>query len=89
MVDYVNGLALSPALQAECKRRYVHRFTREHVPTWARQLEQQGRPCPVQFASDAEWLANTSFPVTARGKLANRPGACRSNPTWPDGRQTA
>ena len=86
MVDYVNGLALSPALQVECKRRYVHRFTREHVPAWARKPRPDGRPYPVQFASDSEWLAKSFFPVTARGKLASRPSDCRSHPTWPDGR---
>lgn len=86
MVDYVNGLALSPALQREALARYVHRFTRDHVPAWAKQPQPDGRSYPVHFDSDSEWLAKTYFPVTARGKLAARPGNCQSHPTWPDGR---
>lgn len=85
MVDYVNGLALSPALQREALARYVHRFTRDNVPAWAKKPRPDGRPYPVQFGSDSEWLAKTYFPVTARGKLAKRPGHCQSHPTWPDG----
>lgn len=83
MVDYVNGSKLSPALRLEARRRYVHRFTGEHVPAWARQPRPDGTAYPVQFADDADWLANTDFPVTKAGALASRPSDCRSRPTWP------
>lgn len=83
MVDYVNGAELSPELRRAALARYVHRFTAEHVPAWARQPRPDGTPYPVQFASDADWLANTDFPVTKAGQLAERPSDCRSRPTWP------
>lgn len=85
MVHYVLGTNLSPALQREALARYCHRYTREHVPGWAKQPRPDGSPYPVQFASDRDWLANTRFPVTKGGTLANRPGSCESRPTWPDG----
>ena len=86
MVEYVNGARLSPALQVEARRRYVHRYTADNAPAWAYALRPCGRPYPVQFRDDADWLANTEFAVTKAGKLASRPGACRSTPTWPFGR---
>jgi hypothetical protein len=86
MVEYVNGARLSPALQAEAKRRYPHRYTLEHAPAWARSLRPCGRPYPVQFRDDSDWLANTEFPVTKAGALAKRPAHCRSAPTWPNGK---
>jgi hypothetical protein len=87
MVDYVNGLTLSPALQREALTRYVHRFTGEHAPAWARSPRPCGRPYPVQFRDDRDWLANTDFPVTKAGELSAWPGDCRSRPTWPHGQE--
>jgi hypothetical protein len=86
MVDYVNGARLSPALQQEARRRYVHRFTGEHAPAWTRSPRPCGRPYPVHFRDDSDWLANTDFPVTKAGRLADRPSACQSRPTWPNGK---
>jgi len=91
MPRYVKGNELPPALQRAAFAAYVHRFTMEHVPDWARR-----RPCDSggtetryyapQYRSDAEWLANTQFPVTARGRLSERPSDCRSaGQTWPLG----
>ena len=88
MVVMINGKDLPPALQREALRSYVHRFTGEHVPAWARHPRPDGRAYPLQFASDAEWLANTRFPVTKAGRLAKRPSICESRPTWPNGRDT-
>lgn len=85
------GDLLPAALQADALRAYLHRFTREHVPQWARKPRDNGEPYPVQFASDKEWLARTLFPVTVRkgGKLGDHTRAdnahCRSFPSWPDG----
>lgn len=87
MTKIVIGTKLGPAARREALARYVDRFTREHVPTWARQPRPCGNPYPVQFDSDADWLANTYFRVTARGALADfndRRGDCQSYPTWPD-----
>jgi len=83
MVEYVNGASLSLALQAEAKRRYVHRFTCTHVPGWARLPRPDGTRYEPQFADCNDWLANTDFPVTSTGRLSDRPSTCRSRPTWP------
>lgn len=75
------GSSLRPEVQAECKRRFIHRYTREHVPEWVRrQPELYG----VQFASDADWLEHTEFCVRGDGKLNERVSYCMSSPTWPD-----
>ena len=87
----IRGDLLPAALQADALRAYLHLFTREHVPQWARKPRDNGEPYPVQFASDREWLARTLFPVTVRkgGKLGDHTRAgnahCRSFPSWPDG----
>ena len=87
MVEYVNGAKLSAALQRDARARYVHRFTGDNRPAWTRAPRACGRPYPLQFKDDADWLANTVFPVTKAGALAARPGACQSSPTWPNGRE--
>ncbi len=83
MVQYVNGAELPHALQQEALRRFVHRYTGTHKPAWARDEWKEGRPYPVQFKDDADWLAHTEFPVTTKGRLSARPSDCRSRPTWP------
>ena len=75
------GNQLSPKVQAECKARFVHRFTRDHRPAWA-----HGAACKPQFADDADWLANTFFRVTKSGELDKRTAYCESHPTWPEGK---
>lgn len=81
------GTDLSPECQRYALAVYVHRFTRDHVPAWARSPRSDGTAYPVQFASDADWLANTLFQVTGTGRLKRALGAdCYSRPTWPDGK---
>ncbi len=87
MSKIILGSALSLQAQREALSRYVHRFTRTHVPAWARKPMPNGSAYPVQFDSDADWLANTYFRVTARGQLvaySDMRGDCQSYPTWPD-----
>lgn len=72
------GSLLRPAEQAEALARFVHRHTKDHRPAWARHEEY-----PVQFASDAEWLANTVFRTNKDGTL-HATAHCESAPTWPD-----
>lgn len=84
----IYGNVLSPRLQAECKARFVHRFTRDHRPAWASQPMPNGKPYPVQFASDDDWLAHTFFEVTKQGELDERSRYCQSSPTWPEGQNT-
>ena len=87
----IRGDLLPAKLQADARRAYLHRFTREHIPLWSRKPRDNGEPYPVQFASDSEWLARTLFPVTVRkgGTLGDHTRAgkahCRSFPTWPNG----
>lgn len=75
---------------SELDRRYVlaafvHRFTRDHRPQWARKPRRDGSRYPVQFASDTDWLAHTRFQTTGYGAIDKRVSECRSSPTWPDG----
>lgn len=52
-----------PKLDFEsAKAQYVHRFTMEHVPTWARKRRDNGSYYAPQFRSDREWFENTVFP---------------------------
>lgn len=81
----VLGTLLTPEDQKHVLAAYVHRFTREHYPDWAQKPMEGGRSYPpVQFASDADWLANTRFSVKANGRLNHRVHECQSSQTWPD-----
>lgn len=78
------GSELSPRDRQHVLLAYCHRYTRTHVPNWARVPRADGTPYPVQFASDEEWLANTRFAVGIHGDLDHRVRSCHSSPTWPD-----
>lgn len=84
--DYsIRGNLLKPEDKRYVLSAYVHRFTKEHRPQWASQLRPNGKPYPVQFASDEDWLANTDFPIGKGGKLKTGQDVhCESHPTWPD-----
>lgn len=82
--NFVRGTDLHPEDQKHVLATYVHRFTREHRPDWANEPRPNGKPYPVQFDSDADWLANTTFAVKTDGRLDARVNRCESNPTWPD-----
>ena len=79
------GSELSPAVQQECRARFVHRFTGEHRPRWANEPMPNGTPYRVQFKDDADWLAHTKFNTKADGTLDERYSYCVSDPTWPEG----
>jgi len=68
-------------------RKYVHRFTMEHVPQWARMQREDGTYYAPQYQSDREWYDNTVFPgelLHPMGKKHN--GHCYSSePSWPLG----
>ncbi len=83
-MNFKLGSELPPNVQQDCLARFVHRFTREHRPYWAKGYTLNGKPYAVQFASDADWLAHTLFAVTKSGCLDNRGNHCQSSPTWPD-----
>lgn len=81
---YVNGNKLCGADQAKVIASFVHRFTGNHIPAWARGKRPDGTAYPLQFANDTDWLANSSFLVRANGRLDNRARFCQSTPTWPN-----
>ena len=78
------GSHLTPSDHKHVLRAFVHRFTRDHKPKWASAPWKDGLPYPVQFASDADWLANTLFEVRNDGRLNVRASYCHGSPTWPD-----
>lgn len=82
-MKYVKGTDMSTRLQREAKACFVHRFTGDHKPLWARKPMPDGSAYPRQFANDQDWLANTVFAVRNDGELAKRE-ACISSPTWPN-----
>lgn len=76
----IRGDQMSPKLRREALARFVHRFTKDHVPHWSK----SNPACPVQFASDADWLEHTDFTITKQGELHRGVRYCHSTPTWPD-----
>jgi hypothetical protein len=64
------------------KAKYVHRFTMEHVPSWARKQRPDGRYYAPQYASDAEWFALTLFPPN---EMCYGTDCFSSGQTWPLG----
>jgi hypothetical protein len=83
-LKWVKGTSLSSFEQKRALGMFNQRFTGDHKPSWADKEWKDGKPYPLQFKDDKEWLANTEFPVTKDGKISNRHRFCRSNPTWPD-----
>lgn len=63
---------------------FVHRFTGENKPAWAQRPWKDGLPYPLQFADDADWLANTLFFVKLDGRINQSATSCYSSPTWPN-----
>lgn len=71
---------------------YVHRFTMEYVPAWAkgrRPADDTGsetRFYAPQYRSDREWFENTKFPPNNSFALSSRDTSCYSSgQTWPCG----
>lgn len=70
---------------AQACTAYVHRYTIDHVPAWAlKPCEGNGRYYAPQFASDAEWYANTRFHGEP-GHFGRRNECYTSGQTWPRG----
>ncbi len=80
----VLGTELTPKDQRHVLASYVHRYTGDRIPVWAKGLRADGKPKhPLQFADDQDWLANTWFHVRTDGRLDGRFRRCHSVPTWP------
>lgn len=84
IANMVTGDKLTPEDQKHVLAAFVHRFTGEHRPDWARKEWKNGQPYPLQFKDDAEWLANTRFAVRRDGRIDQRVQSCECNPTWPN-----
>jgi len=81
-------MPIRPISFEEAKARYVHRYTMEHVPQWAKDqtlvVDGQVRYYAPHYRSDREWYENTTFPgendIPKRAKYCNSHGE-----TWPLG----
>lgn len=70
----------------QAKAQYVHRFTMDHCPVWARHPAPNGRYYAPQYASDAEWYGKTLFPPNNPFAMGKRDTSCYSSgPSWPLG----
>jgi hypothetical protein len=78
------GSLLSREEQAYVLSAFVHRFTGNHRPVWSHNTQPNGKPYPLQFKDDADWLANTYFRITRDLKLDRKAYTCCSFPTWPE-----
>lgn len=82
-----------PITLTEAKACYVHRFTLEHVPQWAKApIGDTPLDPPLfyapQYASDEEWYRKTDFP--GEGGIGAREHSCfSSGQTWPLGQGLA
>lgn len=78
-----------PTFQQACAR-YVHRFTMQHVPEWARApltlKDGTNGYYKPQHATCREWYDSTVFPGEADHKARGGDRShCISTPTWPMG----
>lgn len=46
----------------EAKRRYLSRFTCEHIPVWAKYPRKDGSYYAPHYLTDLEWYNSTAFP---------------------------
>lgn len=68
----------------QATRVYVHRYTAEHMPAWARERRSDGTYYAPQYRSDREWYEHTVFPGEP-GHFGGRNHCMSNNPTWPLG----
>lgn len=74
-----------PITLQQARAQYVHRYTMEHMPAWAKApLQSTGKYYAPQYRNDAEWYENTTFP--GEGGLPRDADHCESRmQTWPLG----
>lgn len=83
----IKGSQLNYQAKQEALRIFTNRYTRDHIPQWARKLKPDGTPYPLQFNSDNEWLDNSYFYVDTDGNLNKHIDLCESYPTYPNNRR--
>jgi hypothetical protein len=70
----------------QAREAYVHRYTMEHVPAWAKRPCDNGKFYAPQFRTDREWFENTKFPPNNPFAHSKRDTSCyTSGQTWPLG----
>ena len=72
-----------PITLGEAKARYVHRYTMEHVPQWARVAAHNGKFYAPQYQDDTEWYRLTEF--NGEGVIATAKHCYSHSQTWPLG----
>ena len=73
---------MKPMTFEQAKAAYVHRYTMEHVPAWARRPAPNGKFYAPQFRTDREWFEATLFPPANPFHKRN----CHTgNQSWPLG----
>jgi hypothetical protein len=66
---------------SEACAQYVHRYTLQHIPQWAKQPMPNGNWYAPQYLTDQEWYDNTVFPP----HNGQRKYCTTSNQSWPLG----
>jgi len=67
------------------KAKYVHRYTMEYIPAWARiRNTDNGKFHAPQYRSCREWYENTTFPG-GPGLHGNNRHCMSTGQTWPLG----
>lgn len=75
---------IRPITFAQAKAQFVHRYTMEHVPDWAKRPNQgQGLWYAPQYRTDLEWYENTYF--HGENELAKQDSCYSYNMSWPLG----
>lgn len=84
IVQNLKGIDMRKISFQDACKTHAHRFTMEHVPTWAKRPANNGKYYAPQYASDHEWYNSTVFP--GEGNIHSRSNYCEStNETWPIG----
>lgn len=68
----------------QARAQFVHRFTMEHIPTWAKQRREDGTFYAPQFRTDREWYDSALF--QGESELATRNHCYSTGQTWPLGK---
>lgn len=77
------GTDLSARAKRDALGSFLHRFTADFCPEWARSGNYYKYP---HFKDDADWLENSLFYIRDDGELDQRYSHCMSTPTWPNGK---
>jgi hypothetical protein len=65
------------------KAQFPHRYTCEHVPTWAKQQAPNGKWYAPQFATDKQWYDSTKF--YGESEFVEKSHCYTSGQIWPHG----